>query len=81
MAIELIGDAEEEPDPIAVLRLAVRAGISAYDAQFVALAEMLDTLLVTGDRKLAKRCPRRVILMSDYAKGEDDAPRSPLGRG
>jgi len=68
-ATGLVGTAEEEPDPMAVLGLAVAKGISAYDAQFVALAQMLDTMLVTGDRKLVARCPNRAISIDRFAAG------------
>jgi predicted nucleic acid-binding protein len=39
----------------------LRASVSAYDAQYVALAELVDAPLVTADRRLARapglRCP------------------------
>ena len=38
----------------AVLRTAVRSGLSAYDAQFVVVAEGLSVTLVTGDREIAR---------------------------
>lgn len=40
-----------------VLRLAVHSGCSAYDCEFVALAQDLDTPLVTTDRALLKAFP------------------------
>lgn len=43
----------------------LRANVSAYDATYVALAEQLDCLLVTADRRLANapgpRCPITVV--------------------
>ena len=43
----------------------LRANVSAYDATYVALAEQLDCVLVTADRRLASapgpRCPITVI--------------------
>lgn len=43
----------------------LRAGVTAYDATYVALAEALDCDLVTGDQRLAKatgpRCSIRVL--------------------
>ena len=37
------------------LRLASRLGISCYDATYVALAEALDCLLISADRRLVQR--------------------------
>ncbi len=68
-AAQVLVASEQEPDPLLVLRTAIRSGISPYDAQFVALAEILETRVVTADRPLAQRCPDRVILMSDFARG------------
>jgi predicted nucleic acid-binding protein len=41
------------------LRLAVEYGISAYDAQYVTLAETLDCLLMTADKRLCRKFPKR----------------------
>lgn len=59
----------QDPDPVAAVRLAISHRISAYDAQYVALAESLGALAVTGDRKLAVACPRHAVLMTDFIKG------------
>lgn len=40
-----------------VLRLAAESGCSAYDCEFVALAQMLNTNLVTNDRQVLKAFP------------------------
>ena len=40
----------------------LRAGISAYDASYVALAEMLDCTLLTRDRRLARAAERLVAV-------------------
>lgn len=43
----------------------LRANITAYDAAYVALAEVLGCELLTGDRRLAnapgRRCPIRIL--------------------
>lgn len=41
-----------------VLALASRYGVSAYDARFLAVAQDLQTVLVTEDAKLRKAAPR-----------------------
>lgn len=46
----------------------LRDGLTTYDAAYVALAELLGTTLVTGDRRLAgassPRCPIEVLAVS-----------------
>ena len=43
----------------------LRASLTTYDASYVALAEALDAVLLTGDRRLAEapggRCPVEVV--------------------
>ena len=68
-ALSLAYGAEHEPDSLAVLHLAVSKDISAYDAQFVVLAQMLSTVLVTADRKLVRCCPDYAVLIDHYAAG------------
>jgi len=49
------------------LRVAARGANSAYDAEFVFVAEQMDLGLVTGDRRLARALPRRAICVQDFA--------------
>jgi predicted nucleic acid-binding protein len=42
------------------LRIAVQYQLSGYDAQFIALAQMLGVSCVTADRKLAAKVPQIV---------------------
>lgn len=56
-ALSVFGGCEEEPEGKAVLTTACRARISAYDAQFVVLAERHRATQVTGDTELVRRCP------------------------
>jgi len=44
------------------LPLAVEAGVSAYDAHYLALAEAEDAVLVTADKALAAAASRSVLL-------------------
>ncbi len=39
---------------------ALRANVSTYDAVYVALADLLRMPLLTGDRRLARACGRRI---------------------
>jgi len=64
-AAELVGAEEYEVETADVLRLSKESKCSAYDCEYVALAEFLDLMLVTADGKLAKAFPRRARLLSD----------------
>jgi predicted nucleic acid-binding protein len=44
-----------------VLELALRSGCTAYDCEYVALAEALDVHLVTFDRELQRAFPERAV--------------------
>ncbi len=54
----LLVSSEYVVDSEAVLELAARSGCSAYDCEFVALAQMLGAKLVTMDAKLLKAFPK-----------------------
>jgi predicted nucleic acid-binding protein len=56
LATRLFGRCEHEPGGEAVLRAALRLGISACDAHFVVVAEFLGVPLVTGDSRLKAAC-------------------------
>ena len=49
----------------AVLRLAKDSGCSAYDCEYIALAEHLQVKLVSADAKLCKAFPSRAVGLSD----------------
>ena len=56
-ALGLFAGREQDPDMDRSLRLAIEHRISAYDAQYVALAEALECLLVTADKRLRRKFP------------------------
>lgn len=58
-AWELLGPDQYEVDALSVLRLSKLSGCSAYDCEYVSLAEHLDVVLVTADRKLRNAFPGR----------------------
>ncbi|MDX2217875.1 MAG: type II toxin-antitoxin system VapC family toxin [Burkholderiales bacterium] len=61
----LIGPEEYEVETSDVLRLSKVSGCSAYDCEYIALADYLDVKLVTADAKLAKAFQARAVLLSD----------------
>ena len=61
----LLADNEYDIPTMAVLRLAKQSGCSAYDCEYVALAEHLDVKLVSADAKLCKAFPSRTVLLSE----------------
>jgi len=54
-------------DSEAVLALADASGCSAYDGEYVALAEDLDVPLVTYDRRLQNAFPDRAVAPTEFA--------------
>ena len=57
-AESLLNGAEHEPDSRRVLELVKASDCSAYDCEFIALAETLGTRLSTMDAKLLRAFPR-----------------------
>jgi predicted nucleic acid-binding protein len=68
-AERLVSDAEIVPAIAEQLEIAERGGVSAYDAEFVFVAERFDLALVTGDRKLARAFPGRAQSIAEFATG------------
>lgn len=63
--LKLFGHREQAPDVRRALDLALRHGISAYDAQYLTLAESLRVRLVTEDRKLQRLFPQRAFPLAN----------------
>lgn len=63
-AEDLLAGSEFDVESKAVLQLVRDSDCSAYDCEFIALAEQLDTKLVTVDRKLLKAFPKRAVNLS-----------------
>lgn len=61
-ATSLLSNGEREPSGSRVLEAALRLRISAYDAQFVSLAEEEELDLVTGDKGLLQAFDRAVSI-------------------
>jgi predicted nucleic acid-binding protein len=51
-----------------VLRLVEETGHSAYDCEYVALAQRLGVVLVTGDKRLPDLFPDTAVLLEDFVQ-------------
>ncbi len=60
----LMNGQEFEIESRAVLELVNKSDCSAYDCEFIALAERLDTKLVTMDKKLLRAFPKRAFSLA-----------------
>jgi predicted nucleic acid-binding protein len=63
-AESLLSGSEFEVDSESVLQLVRDSDCSAYDCEFVALANKLNTKLVTVDRKLLQAFPKCAVALS-----------------
>jgi predicted nucleic acid-binding protein len=64
-AEQLVEDAGLEPTVEDCLRVAARGRISAWDAEFVCVAEALGVPLVTADRRLSRAFPECAVALED----------------
>ena len=69
----LLSGREQAAEAVRILDAALHHTLSAYDAEFVALAEELGVPLVTGDRRVLKACPDVAVSIEDFAR-DADAP-------
>lgn len=60
-AAEIMGPHQHQVDSSQVLRLAQSSRCSAYDCEYIALAEFLDVPMVTADSKLLKAFEGRAV--------------------
>lgn len=66
-ALDVLLPGESETDPGAAFELAMAKGISAYDAQYLALADTLGARLVTEDGALRRAAPARTASLAQAA--------------
>lgn len=80
-AVDLFAGYEQRADPLTVLDLASRFGISAYDAQYLAVATALGAKLMTEDQALCRAAPQQTITLRDYRETPPHtAPTTPDSR-
>lgn len=65
---------EHLPSSDAVLELAAKSRLSAYDCEFVALAQALAVPLVTEDREVLKAFPNQAVTMEAFLRGAANGP-------
>jgi len=58
---------ELEPDPAVVLTLAATSSCTAYDLEFVAVAQSLGVPLVTNDRQILESFPSIAVSLESFA--------------
>lgn len=68
LAEETMGGREFAVDSRKVLELAVQSKCSAYDCEYVALAQDLGVPLVTADKQLLKAFPKIAVSLGKFAK-------------
>ena len=66
-ALDRMKGREFEVDSDDVFDVLARTNLSAYDAEYAALAEALDVPLVTSDRQLLRAFPERSVSLTDFA--------------
>lgn len=65
-SLRLMSDCEYEVSSSHVLRLAAKSSCSAYDCEFIALAENLNIPLVTVDKQVLTKFPDVAIPLDRY---------------
>ena len=70
-ALNLMEDQEYEVDSDQVLRLVTLSKCSAYDCEFVGLAQELGTSLVTLDKQLLREFPKVTVSLAGFVGGQE----------
>ncbi|MGI8603837.1 MAG: hypothetical protein ACR2OZ_12690 [Verrucomicrobiales bacterium] len=65
-ALSLVGPNQVEVEPSVIFAKARSTNLSAYDAEYVALAESLGLWLVTSDKEILAACPQLASTPEDF---------------
>ena len=68
--VEAMTENEHDPSPERVIDLTARYRITAYDANFIALAMEMGVPCVTEDGELQKKFPAIAVSMEDFTKSD-----------
>jgi predicted nucleic acid-binding protein len=66
LALSLFGTKSREVDTAYTLSLAAEHRVTAYDAQYIALAQSMNLLLVSEDRRLRQVAPQTAYSMKSF---------------
>lgn len=61
-------DGEEHVDSARVIELACTTGLSAYDCEYVTVAESLGAVLVTADDRVVRTFPEHAVALNVFAR-------------
>lgn len=64
--VEELKNGEIVVDTLRALEISMKYKISVYDAHFIALAMDFNTVLVTEDKDVLKRCPALAVSLADF---------------
>ena len=67
-ALTLLGETVYPVDSAIVLDLALQSGCTAYDCEFVCVAQLLDVPIVTSDAKVLRAFPGIAISMDEFVR-------------
>ena len=65
-ALHMLANREIEIDLPASVEIALALDLSAYDAQYLLLAQVLSTRCVTADQKMLRQAPGLTIALADF---------------
>ncbi|HSI34576.1 MAG TPA: type II toxin-antitoxin system VapC family toxin [Tepidisphaeraceae bacterium] len=68
-ATSLVKVGHAEAEPVDVLNTAIRLGLTAYDSEYVAMAELHGLRFVTLDGQVLKAAPGVAVTPTDFAAG------------
>lgn len=74
-AVEFFSEKEQQVEFHRALSLSLRYHLSAYDAQYLSLAESLRVKCVTEDRQILKAYPKLAISMEDFCANTEKIDR------
>ncbi|HTP29410.1 MAG TPA: type II toxin-antitoxin system VapC family toxin [Anaeromyxobacteraceae bacterium] len=68
LAEAMLRETEFAVDSRAILSRAMESGCTAYDCEYVVLAEDLGVQLVTSDKQVLRAFPHRAVALEDYVE-------------